>query len=166
MKASTLSLLLKWPLIALLAVSALALADPQPVPADTAGTAPEPLAITVYKSPSCGCCGDWAIHLEQHGFQVTPVNLADLSSVKTRLGVPQQLRSCHTAVIGDFVIEGHVPAEDIKTLVAQRNGYGLAVPGMPVGSPGMEMGDRKDAFDVIAFDRDGGTSKVKEYRDY
>lgn len=166
MKAKLLSHLFKWLLITLPAVSGQVLADSQPATANTADNTHEQLAITVYKSPSCGCCGDWAIHLEQHGFQVTPVNLADLSSVKTRLGVPQRLRSCHTAVIGDFVIEGHVPAEDIKTLVAQRNGYGLAVPGMPVGSPGMEMGDRKEAFEVIAFDRDGGIKTVKEYRDY
>lgn len=127
----------------------------------------EPLAITVYKSPSCGCCGDWIKHLEQHQFQVKTIDLANMSSIKKELGVPQQLQSCHTGVVNGYVIEGHVPATDIRQMVEQKTPLlGLAVPHMPVGTPGMEMGDRKDDFKVIGFDKAGATETVKEYRDY
>jgi len=121
------------------------------------------MSLTVYKTPTCGCCTDWATHMEQHGFDVVTINLVDLSSVKTRLGVPNSLRSCHTAVIDGLVIEGHVPAADVKTLLAQRHSHGIAVPGMPIGSPGMEMGNRKDPFEVIGFDRQGNTSVHNSY---
>ena len=111
--------------------------------------------ITVYKTPSCRCCTKWVEHLEQNGFDATVVSLDDLSRVKSRLGVPHRLRSCHTAETGGYVIEGHVPAADIARLLEERPGAsGLAVPGMPVGSPGMEHGDRKDPYDVILFEGD------------
>jgi len=127
----------------------------------------ETLPITVYKSPSCGCCNDWITHLEQHQFQVKTIDLANLSAIKMELGVPQKLQSCHTAVVNGYVIEGHVPATDIRQLVEQQSSHlGLAVPHMPVGSPGMEMGARKDDFKIIAFDKNGIAETVKEYRDY
>ena len=113
--------------------------------------------ITVYKTPTCGCCKAWVAHLEKSGFKPTTHDLNDLSETKDTLGVPDALRSCHTAVIGRYVVEGHVPADLIKKLVADKpaNVLGLAVPGMPAGSPGMEVPGRKDAYDVFAFTRDG-----------
>jgi hypothetical protein len=125
-----------------------------------AAAAPAPLAITVYKTPQCGCCKDWVGHLEKNGFAPKTHDLPDLSETKDTVGVPDALRSCHTALIGRYVIEGHVPADLIKKLVADNpsNILGLAVPGMPAGSPGMEVPGRKDPYDVIAFTRDGKRS--------
>lgn len=108
--------------------------------------------ISVYKTPSCGCCTEWVEHLEQNGFEVTVHSLDDLGPVKSRLGVPYDLQSCHTAEVGGYVVEGHVPAADVRRLLEERpDAAGIAVPGMPVGSPGMEYGDRKDAYDVILY---------------
>jgi hypothetical protein len=108
-------------------------------------------AVTVYKSRTCGCCNKWVDHMRKHGFKVTTHDTEDMASIKASLGVPATLESCHTAVIGKYVIEGHVPASDIDRLLKRKPKIGgLAVPGMPSGSPGMENG-RKDAFDVIAF---------------
>ena len=113
-------------------------------------------AIRVHKTPWCGCCGDWVAHLEANGFEVTVVEQEDLTPVKDLLGVPRPLGSCHTAQVDGYVIEGHVPAADIRRLLLERpDGVrGLAVLGMPVGSPGMEMGDRRDPYDVVAFGDD------------
>jgi hypothetical protein len=121
---------------------------------------PAPLDITVYKTPTCGCCKVWVTHLAKNGFAPKTHDLPDLTDTKSTLGVPADLQSCHTAVIGRYVIEGHVPADLITKLVGEKSTTiaGLAVPGMPVGSPGMEMGDRKDPYDVIAFTRDGKRS--------
>jgi hypothetical protein len=95
--------------------------------------------VTVHKSPSCGCCGKWAEHLRQHGFAVALRSTEDLDPVKLKYGVPANLASCHTALVGGYVIEGHVPAADIRRLLDQRPAVsGLTVPGMPAGSPGME----------------------------
>ncbi|MCF7981696.1 MAG: DUF411 domain-containing protein [Pseudomonadales bacterium] len=125
-----------------------------------------PLAITVYKNPTCGCCSDWVKHLKQYQFQVKTIDLANMSSIKRELGVPQHLQSCHTAVVNGYVIEGHVPAMDIRQLVEQKSPHlGLAVPHMPIGSPGMEMGEDKEPFKVIAFDKNGDTETVKEYNE-
>lgn len=110
--------------------------------------------IRVVRSPDCGCCGAWIAHLEQHGFTVEEVLSDDMTAEKDRLGVPEQLRSCHTGFVEGYVIEGHVPAGDIQRLLADRpTADGLAVPGMPIGSPGMEMGGRNDAFDVLLWAR-------------
>lgn len=123
--------------------------------------------ITVYHSPSCGCCKGWIEHLRAHGFSVNDVPRADVAPTKQQLGLPGELASCHTAVIDGYVIEGHVPADDIKRLVADKPALaGLAVPGMPVGSPGMEMGARKDPFTVLGFDRDGRVEPYSEYWKY
>src|SRR5918999_358340 len=118
---------------------------------------PPPVAITVYKTPQCGCCRTWVDHLREHGFEVTTHDVDDISAIKTKLGVPSDLSSCHTGVAGSYVIEGHVPAADIqKLLTAKPKVAGVAVPGMPVGSPGMEVPGRKaDKFDVVAFAKDG-----------
>lgn len=108
--------------------------------------------IRVVRSPDCGCCGAWIAHLEQNGFVIEDVLSDDLDAEKARLGVPAELRSCHTGLVEGYVIEGHVPANDILRLLAERpQADGLAVPGMPIGSPGMEMGGRSDAFDVILW---------------
>jgi len=127
-----------------------------------------PLDITVYYSPTCGCCGSWMDHLKKHQFNVTRVPTNDMSAVKSQHELPANMGSCHTAVIDGFIIEGHVPASDIKQLLKDRPASiaGLSVPEMPVGTPGMEMGPRKDPFAVMAFDKQGRSSVYKQYTDY
>ena len=122
-------------------------------------TGAAPIPITVYKSPSCGCCKNWVTHMQGAGFTVKVIDMDDLTTVKKNAGVPQKLQSCHTALVGAYVVEGHVPADLVKKMLAQKPQItGLAVPGMVTGSPGMEMGDSKDPYDVIAFDRAGKTT--------
>jgi uncharacterized membrane protein len=120
--------------------------------------------ITVWHSPACGCCGDWVDHLEAYGFPVRKHLQHDVALIKHRLALPGELASCHTAMVNGYVIEGHVPAEDIARLLQQRPFVrGIAVPGMPVGSPGMEMGDRVDPYEVLAFDEQGNTEVFSRY---
>ncbi len=116
-----------------------------------------------HKSPQCGCCGDWTKHMQDAGFEAKEVLHQDMMSVKQKLGVTPQLASCHTAEIDGYVFEGHIPAKDIQDFLANppEGALGLAVPGMPLGSPGMEYGDRKDSYTVYAFDKDG---RVFEFR--
>ena len=117
-----------------------------------------PVSIKVYKTPTCGCCKAWVEHLEQNGFKAEVVDMPDLSAVKTKHGVGPELQSCHTAVVGDYTIEGHVPADLIMKMVNEKPAIaGLAVPGMPAGSPGME-GATKENYDVLTFDRAGRTT--------
>jgi hypothetical protein len=112
--------------------------------------------IQVVKSPYCGCCTQWVEHLRANGFTVEVTETEDPGPVAHRHGVPDALRSCHTATIENYVIEGHVPAADIRRLLEERpQAAGLAVPGMPVGSPGMEQGDRRQPYATILFHRDG-----------
>mgnify|MGYP001819237419 CR=1 FL=1 len=114
--------------------------------------------ITVYKSPTCGCCSKWVQHLQDNGFEVEAINQNDMNSVKSEAGISRQLASCHTAIIDGYVIEGHVPAADIKRLLKERPDVaGLTVPGMPMGSPGME-GHRKDRYEVLTYTRTGDTT--------
>ncbi|MDP4547774.1 DUF411 domain-containing protein [Marinobacter sp. MDS2] len=125
------------------------------------GAAP---SIHVYKSPTCGCCGDWIDHLEENGFEVTATNSNDMGRIKAEAGLIPGLGSCHTAIVNDYVIEGHVPADDIKRLLSEApKATGLSVPGMPAGSPGMEMGDRKDHYKVILFNEQGQTRVFAEH---
>ena len=123
-------------------------------------------SMTVYKSPTCGCCAKWVDYMEDNGFDVRVVNRSDVESKKREFGVPERLYSCHTAKIdGDegYVIEGHVPADDVKRLLEEKPDYrGIGVPGMPQGSPGMETG-RKDRYKVFGFDRDRSTSVFNRY---
>jgi hypothetical protein len=122
--------------------------------------AAKPVPITVYKDPSCGCCTKWVEHLRASGFRPAVQDRSDMDALKDSLGVPAALRSCHTAVAGKYVIEGHVPAADVTRLVstAPPGVLGLAVPDMPAGSPGMEMAGRRDRYNVIAFSANGTTS--------
>lgn len=116
-----------------------------------------PLAITVYKDPACECCARWVKHLSAHGFVVSVRDVGNVDDIKRTMNVPPALQSCHTAVIGRYVVEGHVPADLIRRFVAEKSSWaGLAVPGMPNGSPGMEDG-RTDHYTVVAFDRSGKT---------
>ena len=111
--------------------------------------------VTVYKSPRCGCCGKWVNHLRKNGFEVVVKNRDDMNAVKRRLHIPGSLRSCHTATIGDYVIEGHVPAKSIRRMLDEKMPIrGLAVPRMPMGSPGME-GPNPVGYAVLQFDQDG-----------
>jgi hypothetical protein len=116
-------------------------------------------AVEVYKDPTCGCCSKWIDHLRSHGFTVHATDSAKMDEVKAARGVPRQARSCHTATAGGYVVEGHVPAADIQRLLKERPAIvGIAVPGMPIGSPGMEVvGMKAQPFDVIAFSKDGST---------
>jgi hypothetical protein len=113
--------------------------------------------VAVYKSPFCDCCGKWVQHLRQHGFTVAVHTTEDLDPVKAKYGVPADLVSCHTAVVEGYVVEGHVPASDIRRLLEERpKARGLAVPGMPAGSPGME-GAGREPYEVLLFDASGTT---------
>lgn len=121
------------------------------------------VAITVYKSPTCNCCNSWVNHLRDAGFVVNAENSIDMDSIKLSAGVPTMLQSCHTALVDGYVIEGHVPANDIRRLLRERPQVtGLAVPGMPMGSPGME-GAYRDPYDVLLFDSEGRTRVYASY---
>ena len=121
------------------------------------------IEITVYKSPTCNCCSKWVDHIRQAGFVVTAENRTDLDSIKRSAGVMPNLQSCHTALVEGYIIEGHVPASDIKRLLQERPAVtGLSVPVMPMGSPGME-GSYRDPYDVLAFDRAGRTKVYSSY---
>jgi len=120
-------------------------------------------AVEVWKDPSCGCCQDWIEHMQANGFTVTTHDTGN-TAVRARLGLPQRLGSCHTALVGGYLLEGHVPAADVKKLLKERpQALGLTVPGMPVGSPGMdgpEYKGRKDAYDVLLVTRNLMNSDV------
>lgn len=124
--------------------------------------------IEVYYSKTCGCCKDWMRHLKDHQFTINPIAEDDMNSIKKRYGVEGQYASCHTAIIDGYVIEGHVPADDIKRLLKQKPDIkGLSVPAMPVGTPGMEQGDRKDPFYVITLPETGEKPKIfRAYEKY
>ena len=132
------------PILLLLTFAFQARADNQPLP-----------EIMVYKSPTCGCCSKWVDHLRDNGFVVKTTDLRDMRMVKSIAGVKPEHASCHTAKVDGYVIEGHVPAADIKRLLKERPAVtGLSVPGMPMGSPGME-GPRSDPYEVLTFDEQG-----------
>ena len=120
--------------------------------------------IAVWKSPSCSCCSKWVEHLRQDGFNVTIHNETAMKPLKTKLGIPQALASCHTAMVDGYVIEGHVPAKDIHKLLGEKpSAHGLAVPGMPIGSPGMEQGDRRDTYETVLFTSNGESSTYVQH---
>lgn len=112
--------------------------------------------VQAFKNPSCGCCGAWVKHMQAAGFAVTVTDVDDTSGARRKYGLPDRFGSCHTAVVGGYVVEGQVPANDVKKLLAMKPvAVGLAVPGMPVGSPGMEMGSRRDSYQVLLVAKDG-----------
>jgi len=143
--------------LALVAVVALGAAANRPAPA-LQGAASS--VITVYKSPTCGCCGAWVDYLRANGFEVKTVDLDDLSEIKTMSGVPRPIQTCHTAVVGGYVVEGHVPVDAIaRMLKEQPKIAGIGVAGMPIGSPGMEVpGTPAQHYDVMSWDKTGKTS--------
>lgn len=130
--------------------------------------ATQPETVTVWKTPTCGCCKDWVIHLRKEGFNVLTNDVNDTAPVRQKLGLPAKFGSCHTAQVGAYVLEGHVPAREVKRLLREKPAaIGLAVPGMPVGSPGMEMKGEmlgvRDAFDVVLVTRDGNSRVYESY---
>lgn len=128
------------------------------------GTGASYPAVTVYKSPTCNCCSDWVTHLKDNGFEVNVKSRLRVGPVKQQLGVPKALASCHTATVGGYVVEGHVPATDMKRLLQEKPEVrGVSVPGMPVGSPGMERGNRVEPYDVVTFTAAGDTSVFAQY---
>lgn len=128
-----------------------------------AGTQSLPL-VEVFKSPTCGCCAAWVAHMEREGFQVKVTEVADVGVARARLGIPDTVASCHTATVGRYVLEGHVPAREVKKLLTEKPAaLGLAVPGMPMGSPGMEMGQRQAAYDVLLVKNTGAATPYANY---
>lgn len=126
----------------------------------------DPIAFEVWKDASCGCCGDWIAHMAQHGFEATTHDTGN-NAVRARLGLPARLGSCHTALVGGYVVEGHVHADEVRRLLREKpQALGLAVPGMPIGSPGMDgpvYGGRRDAYDTLLVLRDGSTRVYKRH---
>jgi hypothetical protein len=120
--------------------------------------------VEVYKSPYCGCCGQWIEHMQANGFKVSVHNTSDVVQYKYRFGVPSGYGSCHTAKVNGYLVEGHVPAREIKRLLRERpDARGLVVPGMPSGAPGMVQGNRKDRFEVLLVRRDGTMQTYARY---
>ena len=128
-------------------------------------TAANAAQLTVMKSPYCGCCTKWIEQVQQHGFTVKVVDTEDMASVKKRLGVPDRLASCHTTMASGYFIEGHVPAEDVKRLLAEKpSAKGLVLPGMPLGSPGMEVPDGTvQPYTVELVDEQGTTTAFAQH---
>lgn len=129
------------------------------------GQTEERLDIVVHRSPSCSCCGKWLEHLEKNNFSVKDIISDDVQAVKDKYGVTPEMASCHTAIVNGYVVEGHVPASDIRTLLKNKpNVVGITVPGMPKGTPGMEMGGKKDAYQVLSFDKKNQHQVVNSYQ--
>lgn len=128
-----------------------------------AAQAAAPLTVDVHRDANCGCCKEWVKHLESSGFKVVDHVENDMSAIKQNLGVPHGLASCHTAVIDGKFVEGHVPAEEIKKLSGRADLVGIAVPGMPAGSPGMEYGKNHQPYKVLGVTKDGAQEVVAEY---
>lgn len=126
--------------------------------------APALPVVEVHKNPDCGCCNAWVDHLKANGFTVKVHETANTAAVRGRLGIPDEYGSCHTGIVGGYAIEGHVPAAEIKRLLATKPvAVGLSVPGMPVGSPGMEVGTRQDPYEVLLIDKRGKASVFARY---
>jgi hypothetical protein len=126
--------------------------------------AEEANAITVYRSPTCSCCGKWLEHLKQNNFTIKDVPTEDMQAIKHKYGVSDEMASCHTAIVDGYVVEGHVPADDIKTLLKTKpKVVGITVPQMPSGTPGMEMGGKKDPYNVMSFDTENHFQVFKSH---
>jgi hypothetical protein len=121
--------------------------------------------VVVYKSPTCGCCTTWVSYLRNNGFNVSQIDTQNIKAVKLNKGVPQRLESCHTAIIDGYIVEGHVPVNAIRRMLKEKPAIkGIGVPGMPIGSPGMEQGTTKEPYDVLAILPDGSTTIYESYR--
>ncbi|ORU90769.1 MAG: metal-binding protein [Cycloclasticus sp. symbiont of Poecilosclerida sp. M] len=128
---------------------------------------PNIVQLDAYKSPTCQCCGRWVNYIGSNGFEATTHHPADLNGIKRKLGIAQQYQSCHTGVSKEgYIFEGHIPAKIMQRFLADKpkDALGLAVPGMPVGSPGMEMGDRYDDYDVLLLKKDGSSEVYERIR--
>ncbi|MBC8337122.1 MAG: DUF411 domain-containing protein [Alphaproteobacteria bacterium] len=124
----------------------------------TPSASAEAAEITVYKSPSCGCCKKWVSHMEKNGHSVKTLNFEDMDPIKKMAAIPEKFQSCHTAIVDGYVVEGHVPAKDVERLLKERpKARGIAVPGMPAGSPGMEQGEA-ERYEVLLFNTDGSST--------
>ena len=144
-------------------LSAILLASNMAVAAEEAVADKE---MTVYRSPTCGCCEKWIDHVKQNHFVIKDIISDDMQAIKQKYGVPEKLASCHTAIVDGYVIEGHVPAADIQKLLKTKPKVtGISAPGMPMGSPGMEVGSRQDDFDVMSFDSAGNVQVFSEHKD-
>ena len=134
--------------------------------ARAAAPAAGPIAIQVWKEPTCGCCGDWIKHMEANGFKVF-VNLGGTNATRARLGIPQNMASCHTALVEGYAIEGHVPAREVKRLLREKPAaIGLSAPGMPIGSPGMDTpayNGKKNPYSVMLIARNGSATVYQKY---
>lgn len=127
----------------------------------------KPVEMTVYRSPTCGCCGKWVDHMKKNGFAVKDIVTEDMDKLKSEHSVPKELQSCHTALVGGYVVEGHVPAADVADLLKKKpKTVGLTAPGMPMGSPGMDMGGAKGPFQVLEFDKGGNTRVFQDHSSY
>jgi hypothetical protein len=137
------------------------------LPTEALSQAPSPIAVEVWKSPTCGCCKDWIKHIEAQGQFKAAVREVGNTQARAKLGIPLKLGSCHTAKVGPYAIEGHVPAREMLRLLKERpDAIGLTVPGMPIGSPGMdgpEYGGQRDAYEVLLVLRDGSTRPYAKY---
>lgn len=130
---------------------------------DWSSEAGERVKVVMYQNPACGCCSKWAQHMERNGFEVEIHKSPELNRIKEREGITRKTAACHTSFVGGYVVEGHVPARDIKRLLREKpQVHGLTVPGMPAGSPGME-GPRRDRYDVLTFDKEGNTTVYSSY---
>jgi hypothetical protein len=128
-------------------------------------SAAKPVDIIVYRSPTCDCCGKWLKHLQQNNFNVKDIVSNDVQAIKNKYGVSEEMASCHTAVVDGYVIEGHVPANDIMNLLKTKPKIvGIAVPGMPKGTPGMEIGGGKEPYNVMSFDRENHYQVFNSYQ--
>lgn len=125
---------------------------------------PEALQVTAFRSPTCGCCGAWIKHMQAQGFQVKDNLVEDMEAVKREHNVPEDLAACHTAIVNGYVVEGHIPAADVKRLLTEKpEVLGIAVPGMPIGSPGMESETVKEPYTVFTFDQAGQTATFQDH---
>lgn len=135
--------------------------------APTTDIAAQALNITVYRTPTCGCCKGWVEHIKENGFQVTDIVKpeSEIQTIRQKYNLPSDLASCHTSEVAGYLVEGHIPVAEVKRLIAKKPDIaGISVPGMPIGTPGMEMGDRQESFNVFAFRKDGQTEVFNSYK--
>ena len=122
------------------------------------------MEVSAFRSPTCGCCGAWLDHMKSQGFKVKDHLVEDMEGIKREHNIPSDLTSCHTAIVGGYVVEGHIPAADVIRLLSEQPAIaGIAVPGMPIGSPGMESGNRREPYTVFSFTADGEITTFQEH---